>query len=83
MPTYVQLIARHLAYPERFLLRGEDDGWYLWKGADPESAPEEIPAPLAAWLLRRCWLIPVAPTAWVHVDDLPLAARSEPSRRGR
>ncbi len=81
MPTYVQPIARHLAYPERFLLRGEDDGWYVWTGTSPESALEEIPALTAAWLLDRCWMIPVAPTAWVHVDDLPLAARYDPSWR--
>ncbi len=74
MPTYVQPIARHLAYPERFLLRGEDDGWYVWTGAGPDSRLEEIPASSAAWLLGRRWILRVAPTAWVHVDDLPLAA---------
>ena len=81
MPTYVQPIARHLAYPERFLLRGEDDGWYVWTGTDPECVPEEIPSQIAAWLLDRRWMIRVAPTAWVHVNDLPLAARVDPSPR--
>ena len=81
MAIYVQPIARHLAYPERFLLRGEDGGWYVWMGTDPESSPEEIPAQIAAWLLERCWMLGVAPTAWVHVDDLPLAARRHPSPR--
>ena len=83
MPIYVQPIAHHLAYPERFLLRGEDDGWYVWMGADPDRLPEAIPAPVAAWLLNRSWIIPVVPTAWVHVDDLPLAACRDRPRRVR
>ena len=81
MPTYVQPIACHLVYPERFLLRGEDGGWYVWTGTAAGSVPEEIPAATAAWLLDRRWMIYVAPTAWVHVDDLPLAARRDPSQR--
>ncbi len=81
MPIYVQPIARHLVYPERFLLRGEDGGWYVWTGTDAESSPEKIAASTAGWLLERRWIIRVPPTAWVHIDDLPLAARRDPSRR--
>lgn len=81
MPLYLQPIARHPIHPERFLLRGEDDGWYVWTGTDPECRPEEIPAATAAWLLARCRLLPLAPTAWVHADDLPLATHRDPLRR--
>lgn len=80
MPTYLLPVARHLAYPERFLLRDDDERWYVWKGEDPRDLPEEIADGTAFWLLTRAWIIPVsATTAWVHVDDLPLAPVANPA----
>ncbi len=74
MPSYLLPIARHLAYPERFLLRDEDDRWFVWKAESAGDLPEEIAETTAAWLLTRAWMQPIAPaSAWVHVDDLPIA----------
>ena len=71
---YVQPVAWHLLFPERFLLRGEDDGWYLWTGEDATAAPEAIPDEIAVWLRTKQWMIPFAETSpWVQTDDLPLA----------
>lgn len=74
LPLYLQPIAQHLAYPERFLLRDEDDRWYVWKAAAADERPEEIAPATAFWLLDKAWIAPLATeSAWVHVDDLPLA----------
>ena len=82
MPRYVQPIARHLVFPERFLLRGEDDRWFVWTGERANDEPEEIASPTAHWLLTRPWIVPVAGAgAWVHVDDLPIVPEGRPAPR--
>lgn len=82
MPPYVQPIARHLVFPERFLLRCADDRWLVWSGDAAGSRPEEIAAGTARWLLTRSWIVPVTDAgAWVHVDDLPLVPDVHPSHR--
>lgn len=82
MPRYVQPVARHLVFPERYLLRAEGERWLVWLGEDAGVEPEEIPAAVARWLLTRSWIVPVAGDgAWVHVDDLPLVPDARPMPR--
>jgi len=82
MPRYVQPIARHLVFPGRYLLRGEDDRWFVWTGERADAAPEEIAGATARWLLTRSWIVPVpGDGAWVHVDDLPLVPDARPTTR--
>lgn len=74
MNAYVQPIAQHARHPERLMLRGEDDRYYVWQGDDPTAEPEEIEPATAIWLLTRSALVCLAePRVWVHVADLPLA----------
>ncbi len=82
MPRYVRPIARHLIFPERFLLRGEDNRWYVWTGESAAAVPEEIAEGNAQWLQTRSWMVPLDEcNAWVDVDDLPLAPAARPTRR--
>lgn len=83
MPFYLQPVARHVAFPERFLLRDEDDRWYVWKAEAADERPEEIAEATAFWLLTKAWMAALSDEMpWVHVDDLPLAP-SVGSPRGR
>ena len=80
MPRYVRPIARHLIFPERYLLRDGDGRWYVWTGERMGGRPEEIEEATARWLRTRSWILPVPDgSAWVHVDDLPVAPVSHPS----
>ena len=82
MPTYVRPVARHLIFPQRYLLRGGNERWYVWTGEPADPRPAEIPEAIARWLLTRSWIVPLAECdAWVHVDDLPLAPSPHPLRR--
>ena len=79
---YVQPAARHLVLPARFLLRAEDDRWFVWTGEDEHAEPEEIPPPTARWLMTRSWMVPLPPEGgWVSVDDLPLVPDFHPAPR--
>lgn len=82
MNSYVQPIAQHARHPERLLLRGEDDFYYVWHGDDPSAAPEEIEAATAIRLLTRPDMVCLGePRVWLHVADLPLTptpARGQP-----
>ena len=74
MNAYVQPIAQHVRHPERLVLRGEDDRYYVWHGDDPTAAPEEIEPTTAIWLLTRADMVCLdEPRVWLHVADLPLA----------
>ena len=73
MPTYVQPIAQHLVYPERLLLRAEDDRAYVWLGEHANATPEEIDPRTAAWLQTNPWIRPLPqPRVWLHIADLPV-----------
>ena len=82
MPHYVRPVARHLIFPERYLLQGEDDRWYVWTGEPVAGQPAEIAEATARWLRTRSWMVPLPDGgAWVCVDDLPVVPVRHPTRR--
>ena len=82
MKSYMKPVAQHLTYPDRLLLVDAADRWFVWKGESAAHRPEEIAAATALWLLTKDWIVPIVEsTAWIHVDDLPLALAIDPTRR--
>lgn len=53
MGQYVQLLAQHARFHERFVLRGDDDRWLVWFGETAIAEPQEIAAATAGWLLKQ------------------------------
>lgn len=71
---YVQPIAQHVAHPERLLLRGERNGWFLWAGQLDEDVVAIEPA-LAAYILNRPEMSRLShPRMWFSTEDLPLVS---------
>lgn len=82
MVFYAQPVATHPDFPERLLLRGEDDRWYVWTGDGATIGPDEIDEATAHWLLADGWLQAFpADGPWFALDDLPLGPVPHPSRR--
>ena len=68
---YLQPIASHEEYPERLLLRDEQDQWYLWSGDGRDI--EAIPSELAAWVSDRPEIrLLQRPHMWFELSCLPL-----------
>ena len=72
MPIYLQPIAQHCIYPERLVLRGEDDRLYLWLGGDGSTQPQPTATEVVNWLIERHRVVLTPTPVWFHTDDLPL-----------
>lgn len=84
MGNSVRPIARLRRFPNRLLLRDEEEHWLVWPGNGSAAAPVEIAEETAWWLLSRTWVEPLpVDCPWMHVSDLPVirSAHPPPSRR--
>ncbi len=74
---YYLPVAAHRAYPERLLLRDEEQQWCLWNGEEADATtPLAVEPALGHWIAHRPELVPLPqPHMWIAVDDLPVVSR--------